>query len=188
MADSVLKREFQRKDVDRLRNLVKGNYGDSTNTMVGYQKNNEDHKEGDVWEEGGKSWTIQDGIRISITKLQKARELAKLPYVCPKCGKPLTTRLDKKMYPIHHMCFDCVTKFEDDLKRAGLYDAYEREMMNGNIKGFVTDLKAMVEAVKADTVSDFVTEDGDVEDWGKISKAIIEGLDEWAEMLTEKIQ
>jgi hypothetical protein len=61
-------------------------------------------------------------------------------------------------------------------------------MMNGNIKGFVTDLKAMVAAIKADEVSEFVTEDGDIEDWGKISKSIIEGLDEWVEMLSEKVQ
>lgn len=188
MSDSVLKKEFQKKDVERLRNLIRGNYGDSTQTLVGYEKEYQEHTEGDVWEEDGKQWTIQDGIRLSIPKLQKARDLAKLPYTCPKCGKPLSTRLDRKMYPIHHMCFDCVTKFEDSLKRAGLYEAYEREMINGNVKSFVAHLKDMVEAVKSDTQNTFVTEDGVQEDWGKISKIITDGLDEWVTLLTEKIQ
>lgn len=187
MSESLLKREFQKKDVERLRNLVKGKYGDSTQILVGYEKEYQEHKEGEIWEEDGKSWTIEDGVKLSVPKLQKARDLAKIPFTCPKCGKPLQSRLDKKMYPIHHMCFDCVTKFEDDLKRAGLYEAYEREMMNGNVKGFVTDLKAMIKSLKSDLKNEFVTEDGDIEDWGKISKSIIEGLDEWANLLTEKL-
>ena len=67
MSDSVLKKEFQKRDVERLRNLVKGKHGDRTTMGIGYSgKVREDHKEGDVWKERGKTWTIRDGIKENI--------------------------------------------------------------------------------------------------------------------------
>ena len=38
MKDSVLKKEFKQRDVERLRNLVQGKYGDSTTMGTGYEK------------------------------------------------------------------------------------------------------------------------------------------------------
>ena len=38
MSDNVLKKEFQKKDVQRLRNLVKGKYGEKTGQSIGYKK------------------------------------------------------------------------------------------------------------------------------------------------------
>ena len=38
MADNVLKREFQQKDVQRLRNLMTGKYGEKTSVGTGYTK------------------------------------------------------------------------------------------------------------------------------------------------------
>ena len=54
----MLKKEFKRKDVQRARNLIMGNSGASTNTQIGYNKKIKDHKEGDIWTEGKKTWTI----------------------------------------------------------------------------------------------------------------------------------
>ena len=34
--DPILKKEFAKKDVERIRNLVKGKYGDKTRDSVGY--------------------------------------------------------------------------------------------------------------------------------------------------------
>ena len=36
MSDNVLKRDFQKKDVERLRNLVKGKSGERTSQGIGY--------------------------------------------------------------------------------------------------------------------------------------------------------
>ena len=36
MSDSVLKKQFQKRDVERLRNLVKGKSGNKTTTGIGY--------------------------------------------------------------------------------------------------------------------------------------------------------
>ena len=72
MSDSLLKKTFQKKDVERIRNLVKGKSGDRITSGVGYNKSSvEDHKEGDVWEANGKTWTIRDGIKENVTKLDE---------------------------------------------------------------------------------------------------------------------
>ena len=38
MSKSVLKKEFKEKDVQRLRNLVQGKYGDKSTQSIGYTK------------------------------------------------------------------------------------------------------------------------------------------------------
>ena len=87
MADSVLKKEFQKRDVERLRNLVKGKHGDRTTIGIGYSgEEQQSHKEGDVWEEKGKTWTIRDGIKENVTKLDKFKKTS-VPLFCPNCNK-----------------------------------------------------------------------------------------------------
>ena len=80
----MLNKEFKRKDVERIRNLVKGKSGESAETQVGFTSKKEDHKEGDIWEENGKKWTIRDGIKENITKLDKFKKVS-VPIFCPKC-------------------------------------------------------------------------------------------------------
>ena len=66
----MLKKEFKKHDVERLRNLIKGKSSSRTSQGVGYTKSSsEDHEEGDVWEENGRTWTIKDGITENITNL-----------------------------------------------------------------------------------------------------------------------
>ena len=74
MKDNVLKKEFNKKDVKRLRNLVKGKSSERTGQGVGYTKKDEFYEEGDTWEENGRMWTIRDGIKENITKLDKAKK------------------------------------------------------------------------------------------------------------------
>ena len=66
---SVLKKQFKEKDVQRLRNLVQGKHGAKTEQTIGYTKEDQFHEEGDIWEEDERKWTIKDGIRQNITKL-----------------------------------------------------------------------------------------------------------------------
>ena len=72
--NNVLKKEFQQKDVNRIRNIVNKKYGDKTQLSVGYQTKKQDHKEGDIWEENGKQWTIKDGIKQTYTKLDSLKK------------------------------------------------------------------------------------------------------------------
>lgn len=184
MSESLLQKQFQEKDLQRARNLISGQYGAATTNQVGYEKTEEEHKEGDVWTDGsGKTWTIEDGIKISVSKLQKARDLAKTPLMCPRCGKPLNTRLDKRMYGIHGICHDCVLKVERSLKLAGLYDQYEQSVIAGNLAGFLKDLKGMIEDQQGSREIGIVTGQGEIEDWGKIDDSVLNNLNEWADII-----
>ena len=67
MSDSVLKKEFQKRDVDRLRNLVKGKYGDRTTVGIGYSKTPEgEHKEGDIWKGDEKSTEPRKLLKVAV--------------------------------------------------------------------------------------------------------------------------
>ena len=46
-----------------MRNLLTKKYGDKTTIRSGYTKKQTIYKEGDVWEEKGKQWTIKNGIK-----------------------------------------------------------------------------------------------------------------------------
>ena len=177
--ESLLKKEFKESDIQRVRNLVNKDYTAKTKSQTGYQKAYQHHKEGDIWEESGKTWTIKNGIRQNITKLDAAKKAVRIPLTCPKCGGPMKHWLAKKMYNIHGFCFDpCTVEMEADLKKTGLYEAYEKKMLQGNIKAFATDIEQWV--LDAVTEKDtFVTEDGTVEDWksnSSFNERILENL------------
>jgi len=165
MSDSLLKKEFKQSDVQRVRNLVNKDYTAKTKSQTGYQKVYKSHKEGDIWEESGKTWTIKNGIKQNITKLDSAKKAIRIPLACPKCGGSMKHWLAKKMYKIHGFCFDpCTVEMEAALQKAGLYEQYEKRMVSGNIKAFVEDIENWVVESFEDKIT-MVTEQGDVEDW-----------------------
>lgn len=186
--ESLLKKEFKQSDVQRVRNIVNKDFTAKTKSQTGYQKKYSHHKEGDIWDEGGKQWTIKNGIKQNITKLDKAKKAIRMPLCCPKCGNRMKKRLDEKMFKVHGFCFDCVVEYETSLKHAGLYEEYEKKMTQGNILGFIDNLQAWITESLHDDIS-MVTEQGDVEDWGKMSKSyktkITEDLQKYIKLLRE---
>ena len=176
----MLKKEFKRKDVERMRNMIKGKSGQSSELQVGYTAKKEDHKEGDVWEENGKKWTIKDGIKQTYTKLDKVKKEAILPLFCPSCKSLMKKRNDSKMYKIHKMCFDCVIDMEAKLKIKGKFEEYERNMIAKNAENYIDDLEQyLLEAINTSNTQ-YVSERGEVERWkGGINK------EEFTEQMTE---
>lgn len=171
MSDNVLKKQFERKDVQRLRNLINKDFKAATSIQIGYSKQNIDHKEGEIWEENGKNWTIKDGIKQNITKLNSLKELIHIPLICPDCQEPLNSLLNKKMYRIHSKCLNCVIKFETKLKIVGKYEEYEKSMMQGNIKFFLKEYEAFINDSLKKNTNSHITEAGVIEDWkGNIDK------------------
>lgn len=166
--DTLLKKEFNSSDVQRIRNIVNKDFTSKTKAQAGYKRSTERHKEGDVWEESGKTWTIKNGIKQNITKLDSAKKAARTPLKCPKCENRMKKRLDSKMFKIHGFCFDCVIDYEASLKKAGLYEEYEKKMMSGNIEEFIKDMENWVIESLEDNIT-MVTEQGDKEDWGSLS-------------------
>lgn len=175
MKDNVLKKDFQQRDVERIRNLVKGKYGEKTRSSVGFTKAEEFYKEGDIWEADGRTWTIKDGIKQNITKLDKAKKAHVMPLLCPKCKKVMKKRNDKPFYNIHKMCFDCVIDFEHELRKTGKWEEYERSIKNNEIDNKIKDFKAWVKEKSEESTKSFISEDGDIEKWrGKHNKEEIE--------------
>jgi hypothetical protein len=163
--ESTLKKEFVQRDVSRIRNLIQKKYDDPTRIQSGFEASKAVREEGEVWEEGGKKWTIKNGIKQSINRLKKVKELTNLPYLCPECNTfMVTSELNKKMYTLHRKCFDCVVEFENNLKAQGLYSDYEKALLNSNKNDDLKDLEKALEDWLAE-VDTAVTEQGDVEDW-----------------------
>ena len=175
MNDNVLKKEFSKKDVQRARNLVTGNIGARTTEGIGYTKNHEHHVEGDIWEENGRKWTIKNGLKQNITKMDKFKKMGKFPLFCPKCNNLMKKNLDKKVYPSYQKCFDCVVDHEAELKKQGKAEEYFKGLRNEHIDSTIGEYKFFMEAALNESNKNYVTERGDVEDWrGGLSKEDLE--------------
>jgi|TARA_R110002096_G_scaffold140637_1_gene295198 hypothetical protein len=175
MKDNVLKKEFSKKDVNRARNLISGNDNSRTSQGVGYTKKHEHYKEGDVWEVDGRKWTIKNGLKQNITKLDKFKKLGKMPLFCPECNTLMKKRLDKKVFPAYQKCFTCIVDYEAELTKQGKSEDYFNSLRNQHIQKSIDGYKSFMQSKMKETNANFVTEAGDVENWkGGMSKEQIE--------------
>lgn len=187
----MLKKEFNVKDVQRMRNIITKDYSAKTSTQIGYTREYVEYKEGDVWEENGKQWTIKNGIKQTVTKLDAVRKRVTMPLNCPQCKAPMKNRLDKTMYPIHSMCFDCVIKHETKLKTEGKFEEYQ---LNINKQGLTYHLKEMenvlLELLMNNNEESFVTEGGDIETWkgnDALKQSAIKDLQEYIQKIKDTL-
>jgi bacterioferritin-associated ferredoxin len=149
-----------------MRNIIKKEYTAKTVTQVGYTKSQVEHKEGDVWEENGKKWTIKNGIKQTVTRFDELKKVINLPIACPSCNKAMkNTSLNKKMWPIHGKCFNCVIEYETELKRQGKFEEYAKNLIGGGVKQYIKDLEDALIDFNNDVEDQFVTEHGDIETW-----------------------
>lgn len=189
----MLQREFKGKDVQRMRNIITKDYTAKTTTQIGYSKAQVDHKEGDIWDESGKQWTIKNGIKQTVTRFDKLKQTLNLPLTCPKCsGAMKNNHLNKKMWSIHKMCFDCVIDMETKLKHKGKYEEYSRNLIKGGVKVHIKDLEdALLELVLDESNEGFVTEAGDIEKWagkGIDKQKIAQDLQEYIQKLKDHVK
>ena len=165
MSENVLKKEFKEKDIQRLRNLIQGKQGEKTTVGTGYTKQYEFHEEGDVWEENGRTWTIKDGIKQNVTRLDKAKESLHLPLFCPECNNVMKKSNDKLFYIQYHRCFDCQIEFETELRIKGFWNEYEKHILNSDIDGAIHDFNIWIDEEINTSNESWVTEAGDIEKW-----------------------
>ena len=168
--DTVLKKEFKHRDVERLRNLVQGKYGEKTTMGTGYTKAKEFHGEGDVWEEDGRTWTIKNGLKQNITKLDKAKEGIVLPLFCPTCSRTMKPHLDKRWFVMYGHCFDCQIDFESQLRKEGKLEEFEKQVVNQHLEGTIQDFEIWFDEL-INEKNQFITEAGDIEKWDGSGKA-----------------
>jgi hypothetical protein len=170
MSASMLKKEFSKSTVQRMRNIITGNQGDRTQVQTGYEKYIDEYKEGEVWEEKGKKWTIKNGIKQTVTKIDNIKKMAMLPITCPNCKKAFKIYdANKKMYAIKGMCLDCVAEQETKIKIEGKWEEYKSDIINSNKNATLQDFELALESWMQEN-NTFVTENGDVEDWTKVDK------------------
>jgi len=183
--DNVLRKEFSKKDVQRARNLVQGKAGDRTTEGIGYSKKDMFYKEGDIWEENGRKWTIKEGIKQNITKYDKIKKTIKIPLFCPNCKKQMKHKFDSGYYKFHKKCYDCFLKFATDLKRMGAWEVYEKNIHNSDLDVFIQDFKDFVKEQLKVSNESYVTEQGDVEKWvgGYDKERVLESLEKTVEYL-----
>ena len=189
----MLKKEFNRKDVNRARNLITGKSGASSETQVGYKKKRIEYKEGDVWKKNGKTWTIKDGIKQTISKLDVIKKEVFMPLCCPKCSKIMKKRLDKPNYKVHKMCFDCVIDYEHKLRIRGEYDDYVKKLQLKNRLTEIDEMENMFLELANQSNEGFVSEHGEIERWkggidkNKISSEITQAAQEARENIQKEL-
>ncbi len=122
-------------------------------------------QEGDIWTEKGKTWTIKNGIKRTVSKFSQVRKDLQTPLCCPNCSKTIN-RVDEKFYKFNKMCLDCTIEFEHELLKQDKYQDYERARVLANVKGCVDDLDVYFnEYFQNASNKSYVTEDGEVETW-----------------------
>ena len=169
--DNILKKQFNKNDVNRIRNIVKGKTGERITSGIGYSgETQEEHKEGDVWQQDGKTWTIRDGIKENVTKLDKFKKTS-VPLFCPNCKQVMDKQLDPHYYKSYGECLDCRVVTETNLKKQGKWEEYIKTTFNKEVDLNIEEYKAFMEDALNKSNNGFVTEDGDIQKWvGGINK------------------
>jgi hypothetical protein len=188
--ESMLNKEFTEREVQRMRNLITKKHGDKTQVSAGYESKVA-RKEGDIWEANGKTWTISGGIKKSIPKLSKFKKEAIMPLTCPKCNEVLSRNSDyvKQIYKLMGHCPKCQAKYESDLKIAGTFDNYAKEMHIKNHLHLVDDAEKGFEDFIQNGFEKYMSELGETEDWigNSISPEQIKEVKEYFKSQREKI-
>jgi len=185
MSDNVLKKEFQKRDVERLRNLIAGKQGNRSTMGIGYSgESQKEYKEGDIWENKGKTWTIKNGIKENVTKLDKFKTAA-IPLFCPKCKQVMDKQLDSFYFKAYNECLDCRATTETQMKIAGTWNNYTNQTFNAEIDQQIEEYKNWFSSTLSDTANGYVSENGEVQKWvGGIDKERAQkSLDEVIEYL-----
>ncbi len=184
-----MKKGITKNKVQRMRNIISGNYNAKSKISSGYTKRNVTRKEGDIWEERGKEWTIKNGIRRTVDKLAYARKINKIPFTCPKCPKTLNHPAHRKMFKRWGMCLTCVVKWEQEMQANGTYDEWHAQFDTTNFNAFIKDIKGEYEEwLDKRNSKHYISEAGDIEDWGggKTDKELTEEFNKSLEDAMEK--
>ena len=190
-----LKKEFRKKDVNRMRNLITGKVDAATGTQLGYNKKQIEYKEGDIWTEKKKTWTIKNGIKQTISKLDKFKKEVFMPLCCPECGNVMKKHLDKSCYKTHKICLDCVVENKRNLMNdssEGHLVKYNKHTKTNKIKSNidrVNDMEAAYIVKINESNQNFISEQGDIERWvgGVDKEALIKEVKDTAKEIRKKL-
>ena len=102
-----------------------------------------------------------------------------MPLFCPCCSNLMKNKNDKLFYIQYNRCFDCQIEFETDLRKLGLWEKYEKTIINSDLDYLIKDYNVWIDEVINDSNKSFITEEGDVERWvGSNKKKLLENKEE----------
>lgn len=170
------------QNVKAVQQLLDGTHKWQTKKTVGFTDSestatrNKRREVGERWTEVNKAgietiWEQRNGYRVKVGKLEDARAAIKemeMPKTCPKCSLEMTKRLDKKMWHVHKMCFDCVIDMEHQHRINGTFDDYAKDLMRRNAEAWFKDADKEVEQLReifSKEQLQFVNGDGQIETW-----------------------
>ena len=171
-----MSKEFQRKYMHPTRRklvdmIQTGEY--DKNTTIGWTKEEETRKVGDIWEDEFYKYEKKEGYTIKTGKnheaLQEIRNYLNLKKECsnPSCKKIKKTKNDEKLIQKTSYCIDCLAEIEHNFRGAGIWKEYEdfriytRMIVEGKIK--LDELRHSLSEVKP--FYEFINEDGTTERW-----------------------
>jgi uncharacterized protein YutD len=187
-----MKKGIKESAVQRMRNIVSGKHTSKTKIQGGYRTYSKTYGEGDVWKERGKTWTIKNGIKQNVTKMDTVRNMIKIPVVCPVTKKPMKHKFDKVCYRLYGYGFEAYVQNELKLKLNGTWKKHVNEIRRNNRISQIRDLEVQyMEWLDSDVSKKFITENGIIEDWENnidkesLKKDFYEQLDKFKQIIEE---
>lgn len=166
------------RNVAAIQQMLQGTHKTQTRKSFGFsdidnaRSVNKKRKVGERWiDANDDEWEQREGYRIKNPQtgeiLVEMRKLFEIPEECPECGNKMTKRLDKKMYPLHKKCFDCVLTMETKMRLDGTFEDYARNKIKTNLLSWLADTDNEVAELKIAVTKqvEFVNSDGSIEKW-----------------------
>ena len=143
-------------------------------TQVGWTSDSIKRKEGEIWEDSkGHKWIYKNGNKKRINNISQNVGIEEK---C-KCGQDIKfgNKMDRKFYNKTGMCYDCLIKYETELRRTGKYENYEKRKIFSNQKSVCLELKVKLEeSIKflenENSKLTYQNEDGTTETWTQTNR------------------
>ena len=135
------------------------------------------HNEGDIWIEGDKTWTLKNGLKRTVNKLDQFRKDQLVPLCCPKCNGTMKGTVNKQIWAINKTCLNCLVDFEHQIMNQGKWEEYQRAKITANAEAFCIDMEGALQDYLNDSVAQArVSEDGIVEKWKDVDPTRLQKL------------
>ena len=182
----AMKKEFTEEQIQRMRNLITGKYSNKVTNQVQSKTYKAKREEGDVWEENGRTWTISDGIKESISPYDDVYQDLLTPLTCPKCKNVMNKKLDKVYYPVYENCFDCEVDKRDALEKDGKLDEYLKPKKDDFLDKSFEEFESAIRNKIATDIND-AAENGDEQNYeGGYDEEAVEKFIKQAYLFKEK--
>jgi hypothetical protein len=111
--------------------------------------------------------------------LDKAKKEITLPLFCPCCSNLMKHKQDKLFYIQYKRCFNCQIEFETDIRKMGLWEEYEKNIINSDLDHLISNYSEWINEIINSSDESFITESGDIEKWiGSSKKKLLENKEE----------